>query len=77
MTTPDFENERQIESALAEAVKAHAPPAGLQEAIRERLFGDPGAAATIDPQQVAVLRVAEGSSVNLPGIVPFKSLRGR
>ncbi len=55
MTNFDFENEQQIESALAEAVKAHAPPAGLQERIRERLFAEPQAAACPDPQAIAVL----------------------
>ena len=39
MKTFDFEREEEIAAALVEAVKAHAPPAGLQEAIRERLFG--------------------------------------
>ncbi len=38
MTTFDFDREEEIETALAEAVKAFPPPAGLQEAIRERLL---------------------------------------
>jgi hypothetical protein len=41
MANLDFDREEQIASALANAVKANAPPAGLQEAIRERLFGRP------------------------------------
>ena len=55
MAASDFENEEQIEAALAEAVSAHAPPAGLQERIRERLFAQPQAAAGLDPQPIAVL----------------------
>ena len=40
MKTFDFEREEEIAAALVEAVKAQAHrPAGLQEAIRERLFG--------------------------------------
>ncbi len=39
MATFDFDNEEQIASALAQAVKTYAPPAGLQETMRERLFG--------------------------------------
>ena len=40
MKTFDFDREETIETALAEAVKACPPPPGLQEAIRERLFGN-------------------------------------
>jgi hypothetical protein len=60
MAAPDFENERQIEAALAEAVRAHAPPVGLQERIRERLFARPQVAACPDPQPIAVLAERRG-----------------
>ena len=39
MTTSEFEKEEEIAAALSEAVKAYAPPPGLRETIRERLFG--------------------------------------
>jgi hypothetical protein len=41
MKTFEFESEENIASALVEAVKTYTPPAGLQEAIRERLFAKP------------------------------------
>lgn len=41
MTPFDFESEEQIAAALREAIQKYPPPPGLQEAIRERLFGKP------------------------------------
>lgn len=41
MNPLDFDDDQPLESALAEAVKAFPPPAGLQGTVRERLFGRP------------------------------------
>jgi hypothetical protein len=76
MTAPDFENERQIEAALAEAVKAHAPPAGLQERIRERLFARPQAAACPDPQPIAAPARSRSIVAQITRNRPFQVLAG-
>jgi hypothetical protein len=76
MTGPDFENERQIEAALAEAVKANTPPAGLQEEIRERLFAQPQAAARPNLQPIAVLAKRRSIVGQITRNHPFQVLAG-
>ncbi|MFH1267501.1 MAG: hypothetical protein ABIK89_17395 [Planctomycetota bacterium] len=39
MTTLDFDDDKQLESAFAEALELFAPPAGLKETVHDRLFG--------------------------------------
>jgi hypothetical protein len=38
MSRFDIDDDRRLESALADAVKAFTPPSGLKEAVRDRLF---------------------------------------
>jgi len=49
MNTLDFDDDKQLEGAFAEAVKVVAPPAGLKAVFRQRLFG-PAACASLSPR---------------------------
>ncbi len=58
MNTLPSDDERQLESAFADAVKAFPPPAGLKEALRERVFSRQAtAAASPSPRRTAWRRL--------------------